>query len=459
MSRRQNLSKELQMIVDGLLAGVILWAAHWTRQWSPGMTGVFGTIPDISHSFWMIALTIPAVPLLLDLNGVYENPLSQRVETLLGKILRAGFWLFVVMSGLSIFGKLEIPSRIVLITFLIAAPLVILLRIAVTRQILIHSYKKGRLGVRSVIVGSETEVQAFLRGLTPWERLELQIVQVFHPQTTELTSIHRGIRQHAAGRVIFPSASEDIGDLPQQCEAEGLEIWILSSSIYGIDLPPLIRRVGIHRVLSFQKTAPDFWYSFFKRAFDIVGSLLGILLFLPVGVVIAFAIKLTSPGPVIFRQTRSGKHGKRFTMLKFRSMVANAPELHRELSQKNEMSGPVFKIGNDPRITPVGRILRNTSLDEFPQLLNVLWGEMSLVGPRPLPDYETEQIDKSAHRRRLSVKPGLTCLWQVRGRNSITNFDDWVRMDIEYIDRASMTLDLWIVIRTIPAVLFRSGAR
>lgn len=459
MSRRQNLSKELQMILDGLLAGVALWASHWTRQWSPEMMGLYGNIPDISHSYWMIALTIPAVPLLLDLHRFYENPLSQRYDHLLVKMLRSGFWLFVLLSGASIFGKLEIPSRSVLICFLLLTPLLILLRISLTRQILIHSYRKGRLGVRTVIVGEEGEIQSFLRGLTQWERLELQIVQIFHSEVTDPSVIHRGIRQHSAGRVIFTSPVGIISELPQHCEAEGMEVWILSSNLYGIDIPPTVTRIGTYRILSFQKSSPNFWYSFAKRAIDILSSLLGIILLLPVAIVIAVVIKATSPGPIIFRQTRSGKHGKRFTMLKFRSMVANAPELHSGLSEHNEMSGPVFKITNDPRITPFGRFLRNTSLDELPQLLNVLSGEMSIVGPRPLPDYETDQINKASHRRRLSVKPGLTCLWQVRGRNSITSFEDWVRMDIEYIDRACFVLDLWIMIRTIPAVLFSWGAR
>jgi lipopolysaccharide/colanic/teichoic acid biosynthesis glycosyltransferase len=139
-------------------------------------------------------------------------------------------------------------------------------------------------------------------------------------------------------------------------------------------------------------------------------------------------------------------------------MVVNAPELHTDLLQKNEMQGPVFKISKDPRVTSFGAFLRRTSLDEIPQLVNVLRGEMTLVGPRPLPDYETDLIEKSTHRRRLSVKPGLTCLWQISGRNAIKSFEDWVQLDIEYIDRASLPLDLWIILRTVPVVLFRRGA-
>ena len=209
----------------------------------------------------------------------------------------------------------------------------------------------------------------------------------------------------------------------------------------------------------FRKSPLDFWQLLIKRTLDFCGAALGLIILSPLCLAIAIIIKLTSPGPVIFSQVRSGKRGKRFTILKFRSMVANAPELHGDLSYQNEMEGPVFKITHDPRVTPFGNFLRRTSLDEIPQLVNVLRGEMSIVGPRPLPDYETEKIEKSAHRRRLSVKPGLTCLWQIQGRNSIKSFDKWVQLDIEYIDNASLLLDLWIILRTIPVVLFRYGAR
>lgn len=146
-------------------------------------------------------------------------------------------------------------------------------------------------------------------------------------------------------------------------------------------------------------------------------------------------------------------------MWKFRTMTVDAEERHAELRAQNEMSGPVFKVGNDPRITKAGRWLRKTSLDELPQLFNVLLGDMSLVGPRPLPLYEVENFQSAAHRRRLSMKPGLTCLWQIRGRNNVTNFDDWVKMDLEYIDNWSLALDAKILLQTVPVVLLGAGAK
>jgi lipopolysaccharide/colanic/teichoic acid biosynthesis glycosyltransferase len=173
----------------------------------------------------------------------------------------------------------------------------------------------------------------------------------------------------------------------------------------------------------------------------------------------ALLVKWTSPGPVFFRQQRSGLNGSPFTLYKFRTMVTNAEQFKHELEAMNEMTGPVFKVTNDPRITNFGRFLRKYSLDEWPQLINVFRGEMSLVGPRPLPVDEVKRFNDLAHRRRLSVKPGLTCIWQVTGRNKISDFKDWVRLDLEYIDGWSLWLDFKILLLTIPAVLRGTGAK
>jgi lipopolysaccharide/colanic/teichoic acid biosynthesis glycosyltransferase len=170
-------------------------------------------------------------------------------------------------------------------------------------------------------------------------------------------------------------------------------------------------------------------------------------------------IRWTSPGPVLFRQQRSGLNGRPFTIFKFRTMVTDAEQRKHELQAMNEMTGPVFKMTSDPRVTPIGKFLRKFSIDEFPQLLNVLRGEMSLVGPRPLPVDEVKRFHDLAHRRRLSVKPGLTCLWQISGRNNVSDFNDWVRLDLEYIDNWSIWLDLRILFRTVPVVLLGSGAK
>lgn len=201
----------------------------------------------------------------------------------------------------------------------------------------------------------------------------------------------------------------------------------------------------------------DGWPVFLKRALDIAISLTMLALSSPLFLLTVILIKRTSPGPVFFRQERLGINKRKFWIFKFRTMVPNAEQKLAELESQNEVSGPVFKIRNDPRITPVGRFLRKTSIDELPQLLNVLKGDMSLVGPRPLPTRDYEGFDRDWHRRRFSVRPGITCLWQVNGRSSIP-FERWMELDMQYIDEWSLWLDFKILAGTIPAVLKGSGA-
>jgi lipopolysaccharide/colanic/teichoic acid biosynthesis glycosyltransferase len=193
-----------------------------------------------------------------------------------------------------------------------------------------------------------------------------------------------------------------------------------------------------------------------KRSIDVVGAVVGLLLLLPVFGIVALAIASTSRGPVLFKQQRSGRGGKPFMMYKFRTMVTDAEALKADLMALNEQDGPAFKITHDPRVTAVGAFLRKTSLDELPQLWNVLRGEMSLVGPRPLPCAESDAC-AGWLRRRLDVTPGLTCLWQVRGRCAVS-FTDWVRMDLQYIRSRSLWQDLKLLFLTVPVVLFRKGA-
>jgi exopolysaccharide biosynthesis polyprenyl glycosylphosphotransferase len=193
-----------------------------------------------------------------------------------------------------------------------------------------------------------------------------------------------------------------------------------------------------------------------KRAADIVLALLGLILLSPLFLVIAVLIRITSPGPILYRQIRSGLAGRSFTFYKFRSMREDAEALRPSLAHLNEADGPVFKISNDPRCTPVGRWLRRTSLDELPQLWNVLRGDMSVVGPRPPLPEEVVQYE-AWQRRRLRMKPGLTCLWVLEGRSDI-NFARWMELDMSYIDHWSLLLDAKILLKTVPRVLFGRGA-
>ena len=182
------------------------------------------------------------------------------------------------------------------------------------------------------------------------------------------------------------------------------------------------------------------FYEICKRGIDIIGAGSGLLLLSPVIAIVSCAVKFTSKGPIFFSQKRVGKNGQLFDMYKFRSMVVNAEELKEKLANQNEMSGPMFKMKDDPRVTKVGKFIRKTSLDELPQLWNVLKGDMSLVGPRPSLPKEVKQFEKWMYKR-LTVKPGLTCFWQVSGRNNI-DFEDWMKLDIRYVEERNLWIDI-----------------
>lgn len=193
-----------------------------------------------------------------------------------------------------------------------------------------------------------------------------------------------------------------------------------------------------------------------KRCFDILGALLGLIILAPLFFFLALAIRIEDGGYAFYRQDRNGLNGKVFRMYKFRSMCVGAEQMHQSLLVKNELDGPAFKLKNDPRVTKVGRFIRRTSMDELPQLINILKGEMSFVGPRPLPTYETAQCN-NYQRQRLLVKPGLTCYWQCSGRNNLS-FDKWIELDLKYIKEASLWVDFKIICKTVISVISGDGA-
>lgn len=198
-------------------------------------------------------------------------------------------------------------------------------------------------------------------------------------------------------------------------------------------------------------------YFFIKRIIDIIGSLFGIIILSPIMILVSAAIRIESKGPIIFSQERVGKNGKLFKMLKFRSMVQNAEQLLDKLKDKNEMSGPMFKMKDDPRITKVGRFIRKTSIDELPQLFNVLKGDMSLVGPRPNLPREVDKFN-SYQKQKLIAKPGLTCYWQVMGRNEI-DFEDWMKLDIKYVKERNTWVDIKLIFKTFFVLFGDENAR
>jgi exopolysaccharide biosynthesis polyprenyl glycosylphosphotransferase len=245
----------------------------------------------------------------------------------------------------------------------------------------------------------------------------------------------------------------------ENAEVQGIDVWYFSQLISTQLAKPEIDQYGGRPVIVFKTTSHYEGKLLLKRFFDVTVSLLFLILLSPVFLVIAFLVKITSPGPVFYTQVRTGWRGRSFRMIKFRTMRDGAEDELPALHDQNELKGPVFKSAEDPRITPLGRWLRHYSGDELPQLFNVLKGEMSLVGPRPLPTYETEKFEAFTDHRRHSVLPGLTGLWQVSGRTRIDDFSEWVRLDLQYIDTWNFWLDIVILLRTIPVVLSGKGAK
>jgi lipopolysaccharide/colanic/teichoic acid biosynthesis glycosyltransferase len=292
-------------------------------------------------------------------------------------------------------------------------------------------------------------------GLPAWSAQPPELV-------TTIAELPTFLKDHVVDEVIvtlpIKSSYERIWEVSRICEDQGILVRI-PSDLFDLRIARrAVSEVGQEPALTYYTgVAPEPWQLVAKRLMDVAGSLVLLALLSPVLLAAAAAVKVTSPGPVLFRQERLGINKRRFRMLKFRTMVEGAESLIAELEAMNEAEGPVFKLRNDPRVTKVGAFLRRTSIDELPQLFNVLRGEMSLVGPRPLPVRDYLGFEAEWHKRRFSVKPGITCLWQISGRSNV-GFDEWIRMDLDYIDRWSFGLDLQILLRTIPAVLRREGA-
>jgi len=274
----------------------------------------------------------------------------------------------------------------------------------------------------------------------------------------ELESLEALLKENPVSIVFcsmpIKSMYEPIQRVIEICERFGVEVrhssHLFQTSIARLDM----NRHTNHSILRMVREDST---RYVKRAMDVIGASLLLILSAPLVLAAAVAIKVTSPGPVFFTQARYGLYRKRFKIIKMRTMVTDAERLQAGLEAANELGGPVFKIRRDPRVTPVGAFLRKTSLDELPQLWNVLKGEMSLVGPRPLAVRDVLMIEDSAQLRRFSVLPGITCIWQISGRNN-TDFKNWIRQDLEYIDSWSLLLDLKILLGTIPAVLWGRGA-
>jgi exopolysaccharide biosynthesis polyprenyl glycosylphosphotransferase len=463
MLRRQRQVRTLvQEVADAFLLALSYWLAHLLRSQFPNAW--FPDFPPIQpfEYYWSVWLVIlPFGPILLGSQGFYKRSP--------GTALREAAWQAGKACALAVLGvivllfllKMQL-ARSVIILF---GPIAWLLLLA--KEEAIRRWSETALGSeqfkrRFLVVGTDEDTARVKSELKERVGRQVEIVAELNLNDTPIERLTDLLHEHSPNGVILSAKHTYFGQIEKAievCELEGVEVWLLAdffkTQVSQTSLDDFFGRP----TLVFRSTPEASWQSVGKLLLDVLGAVALLVLCSPLILVAALAVRFSSPGPVLFRQQRSGLNGRPFTMYKFRTMVTDAEQRQHELAAFNEMSGPVFKVSNDPRITPVGRWLRKYSIDELPQLLNVLRGEMSLVGPRPLPVDETKRFHDLAHRRRLSVKPGLTCLWQISGRNEVKDFSDWVRLDLEYIDNWSIWLDVKILFRTIPVVLLGTGAK
>ncbi|MCC7383744.1 MAG: sugar transferase [Deltaproteobacteria bacterium] len=483
MTRRQ-----VGLFRQGLVAldvGVTLIAfvlSFYLRQWLANASNLLPERPQ-----WLIDLGIPIVAdarsyetllwlvvpiwsLALYTAGTTDFRISYRQTA--ARYARAVAMGVAMIVTAAFIWKLHFVARsFVLLFAVVDVTLLVLGRFAVLETI---AFLRSRRvdGHRVVVVGSTDRAVALARVLAaqaPWNIKLLGFVSVpgeivsesAAPQLASIDALDQLLDQTPIDEVLFATQTaslETLGGGLNACDERGVDVLL--------PLPPALparSKVEIANLegsdaplLGLRRTPSGELRLAFKRLIDLVGGLVALAIAGPIMILVALAVRIESKGPIFFKQVRSGRNGRKFTMYKFRSMVVDAEAKKAQLMHLNEMSGPVFKIRSDPRITKVGAFIRKTSLDELPQLFNIVRGDMSLVGPRPPLPSEVDQY-KPWQRRRLSVKPGLTGLWQVSGRNNI-DFEDWMKLDLRYIDDWSLWLDVKILLRTVPAVFFKSGA-
>ena len=408
---------------------------------------------------WLYVLLIPAGPFVLEMQGFYSRPWMCSRLTTAWQLLKG---CVLVTAGLVValfLNQMQI-ARIMLIWFGAISFVLIFIKEEIVRMVYRSMIAQAQYKRLFILVGTADETARMRDELNRQE--DIAVLAELNLTETPLPKLIQMLHDYSVNGVILSakhSHLEPIEGIIRACELEGVEVWLVADFFRTQISRPSLDDLFGWPVMVFRTTPEPSWQRLVKHVMDFFGALI-LLIFLAIPLmVVALLVKLTSPGPVFFRQQRSGLNGRPFVMNKFRTMVVDAESRKQELASRNEMSGPVFKVTNDPRVTGFGRFLRKYSVDELPQIVNVLRGEMSLVGPRPLPVDEVKRFDDFAHRRRLSVKPGLTCLWQISGRNNVSDFNDWVRLDLEYIDNWSLWLDLKILWWTVPAVLGGSGAK
>ncbi len=448
--------KKIQLlfaVADALLTVGAFEAAYAARQQLTFQRTFF---LELNTHILLIAVCVVTWVALGAFQRVYEYLDSATTRRLLPGTFRQALIGTVVVVLVQYLLRLDLSRSFLFLFFSFNLLLLLVARLTMPKVIGAFQRDFGK-PYHLVLVGSSSKTTALAERLREGSPFRLEIVATL-TEGDCVAELPKLIAEKVVDEVIFDVDSGNLAALEETflaCDEEGVRTRVAIDFFPHVNSEITLDRVGGAPLLTFSAAPLDDLRLLFKRFFDIVFSALTLIILSPVLLLVALLIKMSSPGPVIFRQDRCGLNGRRFTLYKFRSMVENAQELRPQLEHLNERE-VAFKIARDPRITPLGRWLRKFSIDEFPQFFNVLRGDMSIVGPRPpLPD-EVDQYERW-QRRRLRMRPGLTCLWAVAGRDRI-DFNAWMRMDISYIENWSLQLDWSIILKTIPQVLAGRGA-
>lgn len=459
-SRNEAFRIQALQLTDALLVWLSFWIAWEMRDL------ILATGDDARESInWVLYIAVPFTPLVLERFGFYDHIRTRSTGRSITQLVQ-GLVVIALMIGMfALFAQITGTRRMVLGVGFLMVFILLLIRDRTTARRMAKSVTDESTKERVVLAGSSEETETLFAELDEEVTAGWKVVEHFDLENRPVEELFQLLKSESVGRVLFAAKEtgfDKVARAIEVCELQGVEAWIAASFIRTQIARPVFDAVGNKPMLVLRSTPELSWELLCKEIMDRVGATLAILISSPLWLIAIIGIRLKSPGaPVFFSQQRAGRYGQPFRMWKFRTMVANAEELLEKIKKEhgNQMDGPVFKLDHDPRIFPFGTFLRKWSIDELPQLINVVKGDMSLVGPRPLPLYEVEAFCEISHRRRLSVKPGITGEWQAGGRNQITSFEQWVEMDLRYIDNWSLWLDVMILLRTIPAVLFRRGAK
>ena len=463
LGRKQEINLKLNQITDGLVLLLAFWIAHQLRYDNYG--GIWPEsvkIPAFKDFLWLIAIVVPFTPLVLEMTGYYHHLLQKTTILSLKQYAKTLVIIGVLIGGYIVFNRVGDLSRGFLILSALFGGSMLLGKEYLLKRFIRRQVKLGKWQEEVVLVGDVEEMNRFENELISDLSFGLKVVKKIDLENSDSDELVKSLHKYSVKRVFFTAKNVSFGKVQtavNECEVEGVEVWLSTDFIETTIARPSLDAFGGSLMMVFRSAPEATWAMLIKGVIDRVLAIVLIIATFPVWVFAMIGIKISSPGAIMFKQERGGRSGKPFRMYKFRTMIAEAEEKKGELTDMNEMSGPVFKIQNDPRVFPFGDFLRRWSIDELPQLLNVLLGQMSIVGPRPLPVDEVERIQESSQRRRLSMKPGITCVWQVSGRSEITSFEEWVKLDLDYIDGWSLWLDLKILLKTVPAVFLKRGAK